>query len=65
MERVTNLTFLNTIRARQVLGTLVILAELERVESLSVTSREVREKKERNLCTTPCLKRSIMLDNRR
>lgn len=46
MERVTNLALLNTIRARQVLDTLVILAEREHVESLSMTSREVREKKE-------------------
>lgn len=36
--------FLNTIRARLVLGTPTILDELEHVESISVTSREVREK---------------------
>lgn len=36
--------FLNTIRASLVLGTLTIFDELEHVESISVTSREVREK---------------------
>lgn len=36
--------FLNTIRASLVLGTLTIFDELGHVESISVTSREVREK---------------------
>lgn len=37
-------SFLNIIRASLVLGTPTIFDELEHVESVSVTSREVREK---------------------
>lgn len=57
--------FFNMIRARQAPGTLVISAELEHIESTSVTSSQVREKEERNPCTHPCLKCSTMLDKRR
>lgn len=48
MERVTLLCFLNKLRAGQGLGTPVILAKLEHVESLAVTSKQVKEKEERN-----------------
>ena len=51
--------FLNKLRAGRGLGTPVILAELEHIESVSVTSKQVREKEERNPCTKPCLKGSI------
>lgn len=40
--------FLNKLRAGQGLGTPVILAKLEHVESLAVTSKQVKEKEERN-----------------
>lgn len=48
--------FLNMIRAGHILDTRVIPAGPELVETTSVTSRQVREKRERNPCTKPCLK---------
>lgn len=51
--------FLNRLRAGQGLGTPVILAELVHIESVPVTSRQVREKEDRNPYTKPCLRGSI------
>lgn len=42
-----------------------MLDELEHIASISATSRKAREKEDRKPCTKPCLKKSIMLDNRR